>query len=92
MGTEALSKKARRDIRRAFSPEASAEVFRFVAHCERELDAKVAEERNLRVEAGRVQRETNELISAALQTIGVRLEQSTFRQRVRWLLRGTWTT
>jgi hypothetical protein len=80
MGAEALSKHSRRDIRRAFSPEASAEVFRFVAHCESHFEQQLTAAQD--AQAGINNRVDTRL--AALE------RPSTFRQRLTWLIRGTW--
>jgi hypothetical protein len=83
MGTEALSEVRRRDIRRAFSPEASAEVFRFVEHTEQALERAAVMLRSEIVQA--------EMTWAqALYDARHVFETMTFRQRLVWLLRGTW--
>lgn len=42
MGSEALSKQARRDLRRAYAPEASEEVLKFVDGVKADLDTRLA--------------------------------------------------
>lgn len=80
MGAEALSKQSRRDIRRAFSPEASAEVLRFVTYCEQHFEHQLSAAHD--AQAG---------INTRVDTRLAALERpSTLRQRLRWLIRGTW--
>lgn len=88
MGSEALSKHARRDIRRAYAPEASEEVLKFVDNVKVDLDQRLDLERAR-------QREVNREFGSRLGSHDIRLialeTRTTFRQRLRsWLVTGSW--
>lgn len=80
MGAEALSKVMRRDIRRAYAPEASEEVLKFVAEAKGWLQKALDTERHNRL---------NEVGKLRYEVDGFR-RPSTFFQRLRWLVTGTW--
>jgi ubiquinone biosynthesis protein COQ9 len=93
MGSEALAKQARRDIRRAFAPEASAEVLRFVETIRQEIALEHATQHNVNATL----KEVDQTLIHRVTVMEKHGEQRqhiplslTFRQRLRWLLRGTW--
>lgn len=86
MGSEALSKQARRDIRRAYAPEASEEVLKFVDGVKADLDQRLREEAQAR-NALKMEMALGLDALAARQDRFVHL---TFRQRWRWLWSGSW--
>lgn len=89
MGSEALSKVARRDIRRAFAPEASEEVLKFVDGIRHEIATDKAAQRNATKALNeRIDYHVRELEHLALKT-GVCF-CATFGQRLRWLATGRW--
>ncbi len=91
MGAEALSKVARRDLRRAFAPEASAEIIRFVEHCEAEFDKKLeGVERAWTQGLSEVDAHAKGRLELIEKAFDAWTSQLTFRQRMRWLIRGTW--
>jgi hypothetical protein len=88
MGQEALSKVLRRDIRRAYAPEASQEVLKFVDSVRQELAMEQAAQHNVNASL----REVDQLLVrrvAALEQQAVPATH-TFGQRLRWLWSGTW--
>lgn len=91
MGSEALSKATRRDIRRAYAPEASEEVLKFVDGVKKELN-----DRCVGMERAAAQALEQRAVAVEQRTrrLGERLDavllNSTFRQRLRWLIRGRW--
>ncbi len=94
MGTEALSKTARRDIRRAFAPEASAELLRFVESCEQTFTMLIAERHNSLL--AHLDKRCDGL-TAAVDQLEARLDlqakirrEMTLCQRFRWLMTGHW--
>lgn len=110
MGSEALSHRSRRDIRRAFAPEASAEVLRFVETMRQDVDLKVATVHNevlaarqqaatqlelqgVRNEQGRLGSELDAVtrrVDDCVSSIVLISTNLTWRQRLRWLVTGTW--
>ena len=93
--SDKLSKAHRRDLRRAFGPEAAAEVFRFVEHCEANFGLMIAGEHNERLESEKtLQLQLDALLARANSTTDflVQFHALTFWQRLCWLVRGTWLT
>lgn len=93
MGSEALAKAARRDIRRAFAPEASEEVLKFVDGVRAELALDKAEQHNVNASL----REVDGILTHRVTVLENQSEQRqhapvshTLRQRLSWLLTGTW--
>lgn len=86
MGSEALSKVARRDIRRAYAPEASEEVLKFVDTVKADLDKRLLESGA----AFRAGQDAHEAVVDRRLTRVFAFTRMTFLQRLSWLVTGTW--
>lgn len=101
MGSEALAKATRRDIRRAYAPEASEEVLKFVDGVKQDLALQVAGLHNEVLAAQRqavsdAYDDARTLLRSIATADYIRdltakqLARPTFFQRLRWLVTGRW--
>lgn len=89
MGTEALSKVNRRDIRRAFAPEASEEVIKFVDGVRQEIALDKASQHNFNVAQHQINQSMALRMTCAEGYVNV-VTTTKFVQRLRWLVTGRW--
>ena len=91
MGTEALAKQARRDIRRAFAPEASAELLRFVAGVKQNVADQVAMSHGAlsnRITTLADEAKVEERFRTDLGEVVHTFTHRSFLQRLRWIVTG----
>lgn len=92
MGSEALAKQTRRDIRRAFAPEASAELLRFIETVRKDQADQLAMSHGaLSNRISDHSANVEKALTAMAQHLERRIDrfqQATFLQRPRWIVTG----